>query len=165
MYLVSATPTKLLIEFLWNFTVVVHNLQMCMKEYHCCLNFRRGDNSTYTFPKRGVLYLVSAAPPKRLIGVLWNFTHEKVGRVLVATPRWVPDNSDRDKWAQVGPYVKTTRTINNYCCLTYYFNKINGNHKDTVWHLSTVLGNVKKNPYIINQNHIFSKHYCEVISG
>jgi hypothetical protein len=23
----------------------------------------------------------------------------------------------------------------------------------------------KKNPYIINQNHIFSKHYCEVISG
>jgi hypothetical protein len=31
------------------------------------------------------------------------------------------------------------------------------NHKDTVWHLSTVLGNVKKNPYIINQNHIFLK--------
>ena len=23
----------------------------------------------------------------------------------------------------------------------------------------------KKNPYIINQNHIFSKNYCEVISG
>jgi hypothetical protein len=32
-------------------------------------------------------------------------------------------------------------------------------------HLSKVLGNVKKNPYIINQNHIFSKKYCEVISG
>ena len=32
-------------------------------------------------------------------------------------------------------------------------------------HLSKVLGNVKKNHYIINQNHIFSKHYCEVISG
>jgi hypothetical protein len=57
----------------------------------------------------------------------------------------VPDNSDRDKSAVsedksarkrglVGPYVKTTRTIN----------KIDGNHKDTVWHLSTVLGNVKK---------------------
>jgi hypothetical protein len=64
----------------------------------------------------------------------------------------VPDNSDRDKSAVsedksarkrglVGPYVKTTRTIN----------KIDGNHKDTVWHLSTVLGNVKK------KNHIFFK--------
>jgi hypothetical protein len=40
----------------------------------------------------------------------------------------------------VDPYVKTTRTIN----------KIDGNHKDTVWHLSTVLGNVKK-----NQKHFF----------
>jgi hypothetical protein len=48
----------------------VHNLQMCMKEYRCCLKFRRGDNSTYTFRKRGVMYLVSATPPKRLIGVL-----------------------------------------------------------------------------------------------
>ena len=28
-----------------------------------------------------------------------------------------------------------------------------------------VLQHVKKNPYIINQNHIFSKSYCEVISG
>jgi hypothetical protein len=50
----------------------------------------------------------------------------------------VPDNSDRDKSARkrglVGPYAKTTRTIN----------KIDRNHKDTVWHLSTVLGNVKK---------------------
>ena len=71
MYLVSATPTKLVIEFLSKlYTVVVHNLQMCMKEYRCCLKFRRGDNSTYTFTKRGVVYLVSATPPKRLIGVL-----------------------------------------------------------------------------------------------
>jgi hypothetical protein len=38
--------------------------------------------------------------------------------------------------------------------LLIFFNKIDGNHKDTVWHLSKVLGNVKKNPYIINQNHI-----------
>jgi hypothetical protein len=30
--------------------------------------------------------------------------------------------------------------------------------------LSKVFGNVK-NPYIINQNHIFSKNYYEVISG
>jgi hypothetical protein len=48
------------------YTVVVHNLQMCMKEYRCSLKFRRGDNSTYTFTKRGVVYLVSATPLKRL---------------------------------------------------------------------------------------------------
>jgi hypothetical protein len=53
-YLVSATPPNLLIEFFMKlYTVVVHNLQMCMKEYRCCLKFRRGDNSTYTFTKRG----------------------------------------------------------------------------------------------------------------
>jgi hypothetical protein len=51
-------------------TIVVHNLQMCMHEYRCCLKFRRGDNSTYTFMKRGVVYLVSASTPKRLIGFL-----------------------------------------------------------------------------------------------
>ena len=28
-----------------------------------------------------------------------------------------------------------------------------------------VLPHVNKNPYIINKNHIFSKIYCEVISG
>jgi hypothetical protein len=28
-----------------------------------------------------------------------------------------------------------------------------------------VLPHVKRNPYIINQNHIFSQNYCEVISG
>jgi hypothetical protein len=50
VYLLSATPTKQVIEFLWNFTVVVHNLQMCMKEYRCCLKFRRGDNSTCLIP-------------------------------------------------------------------------------------------------------------------
>ena len=31
-------------------------------------------------------------------------------------------------------------------------------------HLSKVFGNVK-NPYIIDQNHIFSKNYYEAISG
>ena len=41
---------------------------MCMKEYGCCPKFKRGDNSTYTFTKRGVVYLVSATPPKRLNG-------------------------------------------------------------------------------------------------
>jgi hypothetical protein len=43
--------------FMKLYTVVVHNLQMCMKEYRCCLKFRRGDNSTNTFTKRGVVYL------------------------------------------------------------------------------------------------------------
>jgi hypothetical protein len=52
------------------YTFVVHYLQMCMKEYGCCPKFKRGDNSTYTFTKRGVMYLVFATPPKRLIGFL-----------------------------------------------------------------------------------------------
>jgi hypothetical protein len=38
-----------------------------MKEYGCCPKFRREDNSTYTFTKSGVFYLVSATPPERLI--------------------------------------------------------------------------------------------------
>jgi hypothetical protein len=52
------------------YTFVVHYLQMCMKEYGCCPKFKRGDNSSYTFTKGGVVYLVSATPPKWLIGVL-----------------------------------------------------------------------------------------------
>jgi hypothetical protein len=52
------------------YTLVVHNLQMCMKEYGCCPKFKRGDNSTCTLTKRGVVYLVSATPPKPLIGFL-----------------------------------------------------------------------------------------------
>jgi hypothetical protein len=51
------------------YTFVVHYLQMCMKEYGCP-KFKRGDNLTYTFTKRGVMYLVSATPPKRLNGFL-----------------------------------------------------------------------------------------------
>ena len=51
------------------YTFVVHYLLMCVKEYGCCQNFKRGDNSTYTFTKMGgnVLYLVSATPTKLLI--------------------------------------------------------------------------------------------------
>jgi hypothetical protein len=52
------------------YTVVVLYLQMCMKEYGCCPTFIRGDDSTYIFTKRGVVYLVSATPPKWLIGFL-----------------------------------------------------------------------------------------------
>jgi hypothetical protein len=52
------------------YTFVVHYLQMCMKEYGCCPKFRRRDNSTDTFMKREVVYLISATPPKPLIGFL-----------------------------------------------------------------------------------------------
>ena len=54
------------------------------------------------------------------------------------TSRLVNEEKSARKRGLVGPYVKTTRTtiiidgINNYCCLTYFFNKIDGNHKDTV---------------------------------
>jgi hypothetical protein len=41
-----------------------------MKEYGCCPKFKRGDNSTYTFTKRGSMYLVSATPTKLLIEFL-----------------------------------------------------------------------------------------------
>jgi hypothetical protein len=52
MYLVSATPPK-------------------RKEYGCCPKFKRGDNSTYTFTKKGGgMYLVSATPTKLLIELL-----------------------------------------------------------------------------------------------
>ena len=52
------------------YAFVVHYLQMCMKEYGRYLKFKRRCNSTYTFTKRGVMYLASATPPKRLIGFL-----------------------------------------------------------------------------------------------
>jgi hypothetical protein len=40
--------------FMKLYTFVVHSLQMCMKEYGCCPKlFKRRDNSTYTFTKRG----------------------------------------------------------------------------------------------------------------
>jgi hypothetical protein len=41
-----------------------------MKEYGCCSKFKRGDNSTYSFRKRGSMYLVSANPTKLLIEFL-----------------------------------------------------------------------------------------------
>jgi hypothetical protein len=43
-----------------------------MKEYGCCPKFKRGDNSTYTFTKRGWggIYLVSTTPTKLLIEFL-----------------------------------------------------------------------------------------------
>jgi hypothetical protein len=51
------------------YTIVVHYLQMCMKEYGCCPKFKRAGNSTYTFTKRGDggMYLVSATPTNLLI--------------------------------------------------------------------------------------------------
>jgi hypothetical protein len=52
------------------YTFVVHYMQMCMNEYGCCPKFKRRDNSTDTFTKKGVVYLVRATPPKPLIGLL-----------------------------------------------------------------------------------------------
>jgi hypothetical protein len=34
-----------------------------MKKYGCCPKFKRRDNSTYPFTKKGVVYLVSTTPP------------------------------------------------------------------------------------------------------
>ena len=34
-----------------------------------------------------------------------------------------------------------------------------------VQYVAKSIGACKKNLYIINQNHIFSKNYCDVISG
>jgi hypothetical protein len=42
------------------YTFVVHYLQMCMKEYGCCSKFKRGDNATYTFTKRGATVFLHA---------------------------------------------------------------------------------------------------------
>jgi hypothetical protein len=57
-----------------NFYETLHNCSTQPVDLHegmpLLSKFRRGDNSTYTFTKRGVVYLVSATPPKRLIGVL-----------------------------------------------------------------------------------------------
>jgi hypothetical protein len=41
-----------------------------MKEYGCCPKFKGGDNSTYTFTKRGGIDLVSATPIKLFIEIL-----------------------------------------------------------------------------------------------
>jgi hypothetical protein len=53
-------------------TPFVHYLQMCMKEYGCYPKFRRGDNSPYTFTKRGGggMYLESETTTKLLIEFL-----------------------------------------------------------------------------------------------
>ena len=68
------------------YTFVVHYLQMYMKEYGCCPKSKRRHNSTYTLTKMGGgVYLVSATPPKRLIGFL-QLSH-LVNHVLIA-PYW-----------------------------------------------------------------------------
>ena len=45
---------------------------MHMKEYGCCPKFKRGDNSTCTFTKKGGggMYLVSATPTNLIIETL-----------------------------------------------------------------------------------------------
>ena len=51
------------------YTFVVHYLQMCMKEYGRCPKFKRGDNSTYTFTKKGGCTLKA----QLLLSCLFNF--------------------------------------------------------------------------------------------
>jgi hypothetical protein len=65
----SLVGVALTLEFVKLYTVVVHYLQMCMKEYACCPKFKRGDNSTYTLTKRRGMYLVSATPTKQSISL------------------------------------------------------------------------------------------------
>jgi hypothetical protein len=48
--------------------------------------------------------------------------------------------------------------------LLRWLSKINENENDDCIR-PKVLPHVKKNPYIVNQNYIFSKKDCEVISG
>jgi hypothetical protein len=52
-------------SFVKLYTVAVHYLQMCMKEYGCCLKFKRGDNS-----RQGDSYI----PPQTLFagGIIRN---------------------------------------------------------------------------------------------
>jgi hypothetical protein len=59
--------------FMKLYTVVVHNLQMCMKEYRCCLKFGRGDNSTYTFMKRWGRVLVAIPRCMFLVSLFWRW--------------------------------------------------------------------------------------------
>jgi hypothetical protein len=50
-----------------------------MKEYGCCPKFKRGNNSTYTFTKRGGgMYLVSATPPKFWTATIFLQAHLQV---------------------------------------------------------------------------------------
>ena len=43
--------------------------------------------------------------------------------------------------------------------------KLNIFHEYLIQYVAKSIATCKINPYIINQNHIFSKNYCEVISG
>jgi hypothetical protein len=58
-----------------------------MKEYGCCPKFKRGDNSTYTFMKRGGMYLVSATPTKLLQNS--NKPFRRVALTRYTTPLFV----------------------------------------------------------------------------
>ncbi len=61
--------------------------------------------------------------------------------------------------------------VNIYPLVSLWFGK--RDPKDTfhvfiseyLQYVAKSIATYKKNPYIINQNHIFSKKYCEVISG
>jgi hypothetical protein len=54
------------------YTVVIHYLQMCMKEYGCCPKFGRGDNLTYT------LKYVIISPSKFWTATIFLHAHLQV---------------------------------------------------------------------------------------
>jgi hypothetical protein len=88
------------------YTVVVHNLQMCMKEYRCCLKFRRGDNSTTIFlhAHLQVMYYKCAKfhknPISGLGGVaLTRYMDGQTGRFLYTPPNFVcGGGGDKYQW-------------------------------------------------------------------
>jgi hypothetical protein len=56
------------------YTVVIHCLQMCMKEYGCCPKFGRGDNLTYIGFKQShfVEDLVASPRCMFLVSLFWR---------------------------------------------------------------------------------------------
>ena len=89
-----------------------------IKSSYCCL-------ALYTYLDTDICCVCSLASSSSF-GIQGNQTTQPA------------DNSDH-KRGLVEPYEKTTRTINNYCCLSFFYNKIDGNHKDMCNFISRIL--------------------------
>ena len=66
----------------------------------------------------------------------------------------------------VAETIRTIRNVSktNHKAVALITNKISRSGP-YIQHVAKSIATCKKNPFIINQNHIFSKKYCEVISG
>ena len=97
----------------------------------------------------------------------WTGTRQLGPRTTqTETSRPISEDWSARMLRQLGPYVKTTRTINNYCCLTYFFfNKIDGNHKDT-YSLTSVksIGKCKKKSWYNQPKLYLLFTHCVVMS-